>query len=636
MYRFSGVDGQMMESGPVSAGEVLKKWKQDGGALAALFDGIPLDLDVELCRDGEIRPVTADMDEGLEIIRHSTAHLLAQAVTRLFPGSVVAIGPVIKEGFYYDIEFEQPISESDLPEIEKEMRRIVKKGIPLVRKSIPKDEAIALFKERRDPYKVEILEAIGDDYVNVYWQEEYVDLCRGPHVPNTRVLKYFKLLSVAGAYWRGDENNVMLTRIYGTAFASQEDLDEYVRRMEEAKKRDHRKLGRELGIFSLHKEGPGFPFFHPKGMVVINTLVDFWRKVHRRNGYDEIRTPLILNRDLWIQSGHWDHYRENMYFTEIDEQPYAIKPMNCPGGILVYKADLHSYRDLPLRLGELGIVHRHEKSGVLHGLMRVRCFTQDDAHHYCTPDQIKDEVSLIMDIVDYIYSDVFGFKYHVELSTRPENSMGSDELWTLAEDSLREVLEKRGTPYVLNPGDGAFYGPKIDFHLEDCIGRTWQCGTIQLDFQMPEKFDVTYVGADGKEHRPAMLHRTILGSLERFLGILIEHYAGAFPFWIAPVQVKILAVGEDHLVYAREVAERLKREDYRVDLDVRDEKLGRKIRDAQMEKVPFMLVLGDKEVESGEVSVRDRSKGDLGAMTVDGLISHLKDQFNPLDHKILA
>lgn len=630
MYRFSGADGQVFESDPLSVIDVLKSFKQDKGALAALVNGQGVDLDVVLSFDSEVHPITSESKEGLDIIRHSTAHLMAQAVTRLFPGSVVAIGPVIKDGFYYDIEFKEPISESVLPDIEKEMRRIVKKGIPIERKSISRVDAIALFTDRKDPYKVEILEAIEDDFVNVYWQDEYVDLCRGPHASNTRYLKFFKLLSLAGAYWRGDEKNIMLTRIYGTAFASQEELDDHLNRIEEAKKRDHRKLGKELGIFSLHKEGPGFPFFHPKGMVVINTLVDFWRKIHRENGYDEIKTPLILNRDLWIQSGHWDHYRDNMYFTEIDEQPYAIKPMNCPGGIMVYKSDLHSYRDLPLRLGELGTVHRHEKSGVLHGLMRVRCFTQDDAHHYCTPDQIKDEVSLIMDMVDYIYSDVFGFKYHIELSTRPENSMGSDELWTLAEDSLREVLEKRGVKYILNPGDGAFYGPKIDFHLEDCIGRTWQCGTIQLDFQMPEKFDVTYIGVDGKEHRPAMLHRTILGSLERFLGILIEHYAGAFPFWIAPVQMKILAVGEDHLGYSRELMSSLKKEGYRVELDARDEKLGKKIRDAQMEKVPFMLVVGDKEVEDRSVAVRDRSHGDLGSMSFDALISHLKGQFTPL------
>lgn len=630
MYRFSGTDGHVMESEALSAGDVLKSWKQDKGALAAMVNGQELDLDVVLAADSEVHPITADSKEGLELLRHSTAHLMAQAVTRLFPGSVVAIGPVIKDGFYYDIEFKEPISESTLPEIEKEMRRIVKRGIPIVRKSISRVDAIALFNERQDPYKVEILEGIEDDSVNVYWQDEYVDLCRGPHASNTRYLKFFKLLSVAGAYWRGDEKNIMLTRIYGTAFATQEELDSYLNRMEEAKKRDHRKLGRELGLFSLHREGPGFPFFHPKGMVIINTLVDFWRKVHRKNGYDEIKTPLILNRDLWIQSGHWDHYRDNMYFTEIDEQPYAIKPMNCPGGIMVYKSDLHSYRDLPLRHGELGTVHRHEKSGVLHGLMRVRCFTQDDAHHYCTLDQIKDEVSLIMDMVDYIYSEVFGFKYHIELSTRPEDSMGSEELWTLAEDSLREVLEQREVKYILNPGDGAFYGPKIDFHLEDCIGRTWQCGTIQLDFQMPEKFDVTYIGVDGKEHRPAMLHRTILGSLERFFGILIEHYAGAFPFWIAPVQMKILAVGEDHVPYVKELMSKLKEADYRVEVDLRDEKLGKKIRDAQMEKVPFMLVVGDKEVESGSVAVRDRSEGDLGSMSFDALISHLKGQFSPL------
>lgn len=630
MYRFSGLNDQLIEAEAMTAGEILKEFKMNKGALAARVNGCEVDLNVLVEEDATVEAITAESEEGLEILRHSTAHLMAQAVSRLYPDAVVAIGPVIKDGYYYDIQFSESISEADFPAIEKEMKRIVKRGIPIERKSIARTEAIELFKGRKDPYKVEILEAIEDDSVNVYWQDEYVDLCRGPHAPNTRVLKNFKLMSVAGAYWRGDENNIMLTRIYGTAFATADELDAYLKRMEEARRRDHRKIGRELGLFSLHKEGPGFPFFHPRGMVVINNLVDFWRRVHRLNGYEEIRTPLILNRDLWIQSGHWDHYRDNMYFTEIDEQPYAIKPMNCPGGIMVYKSDLHSYRDLPMRLGELGIVHRHEKSGVLHGLMRVRCFTQDDAHHYCSPDQIKDEVKLIMDIVDYIYTDVFGFKYHVELSTRPEDSMGDEALWELAENSLREVLEERGTDYVLNPGDGAFYGPKIDFHLEDCIGRTWQCGTIQLDFQMPEKFDVTYVGSDGKEHRPAMLHRTILGSLERFLGILIEHYAGAFPFWLAPVQIKVLAVGADHEEYARKVVSDLKMMDYRAELDIRDEKLGRKIRDAQMEKIPFMLVIGDKEVESGTVSVRDRSEGDLGAMSIDSLVEVFGKQKNPL------
>lgn len=629
MFTFKGPKGQVLESDALEAGEILAAWKLKKGAVAATVDGKEVDLNVVVDHSAEISPVTPDTPEGLDIVRHSTAHLLAEAVSHLYPGAVVAIGPTIKDGFYYDIEFPETISESELPKIEKEMRRIAKRCIPLRRERIAREEAIALFNERKDPYKVEILEGITDDTVNVYWQDDYVDLCRGPHVPNTSYLKHFKLLSVAGAYWRGDENNIMLTRIYGTAFSTKEDLDAYITKMEEARRRDHRKLGKELDLFSLHSEGIGFPFFHPKGMVIMNNLMSFWRRLHDLNGYTEIRTPQILNRELWVRSGHWDHYRDNMYFTNIDEQEHAIKPMNCPGGIIVYKTALHSYRELPLRMGELGVVHRHELSGALHGLMRVRCFTQDDAHHFCTEEQIKDEVKLIMKLEDYVYSHVFGFKYHVELSTRPEDSQGSDELWNIAENALREVLEETGTPYVINPGDGAFYGPKIDFHLEDCIGRTWQCGTIQLDFTMPEKFDMNYIGADGKEHRPVMLHRTILGSIERFMGILIENYAGAFPFWLSPVQVKILAVADAHLPYAYKAAEKLQDLGYRVEVDARDEKLGRKIRDAQMEKTPYMLIVGDKEVEAGTFSVRERSKGDMGAVSAEELIKLLASEYNP-------
>lgn len=629
MFKFAGPQGQVIESEAAEAGKILSAMRLSKGALAAKVDETELDLNVVIDHDANIAPITADTPEGLDIIRHSTAHLLAEAVTRLYPGAVVAIGPTIKDGFYYDIEFPQPISESDLPAIEKEMRRIVKRAVPIKRERITREAAIQLFKERKDPYKLEILEGIKDDTVNVYWQDEYVDLCRGPHVPNTSHLKHFKLLSLAGAYWRGDEHNIMLTRIYGTAFNNQEELDAYIKRMEEARRRDHRKLGKELDLFSLHNEGVGFPFFHPKGMVVMNKLMSFWRRLHFLNGYTEVRTPQILNRELWLKSGHWDHYRENMYFTTIDDVPHAIKPMNCPGGIIIYKTSMHSYRELPLRMGELGIVHRHELSGALHGLMRVRCFTQDDAHHFCTPEQIKDEVKLIMKLEDYVYTHVFDFKYHVELSTRPENSMGSDELWATAEKALRETLEETNTPYVVNPGDGAFYGPKIDFHLEDCIGRTWQCGTIQLDFTMPEKFEMTYIGADGKEHRPVMLHRTILGSIERFMGILIENYAGAFPYWLAPVQVKLLPVSEDHLTYARDLMMKLQDINVRVEVDSRDEKLGRKIRDAQMEKIPYMLILGDKEVQSGSVSVRDRAKGDLGAMDFGAFTKLLSDQYDP-------
>ncbi|MBP3752873.1 MAG: threonine--tRNA ligase [Pyramidobacter sp.] len=629
MFKYSGPEGQMLESEALKAGDVLAAWKLGKGAIAALVDGKPVDLDVVVDHDAAVAPVVPESDEGLDIVRHSTAHLLAEAVCHLYPGAVVAIGPTIKDGFYYDIQFPEPISESDLPKIEKEMHKIAKRSVPLRRERIAREKAIELFTERKDPYKVEILNEITDDTVNVYWQDDYVDLCRGPHVPNTSYLKHFKLLSLAGAYWRGDEHNIMLTRIYGTAFNTAEELDAYITRMEEARRRDHRRIGKELDLFSLHNEGVGFPFFHPKGMVVMNKLMSFWRRLHTLNGYTEARTPQILNRDLWLQSGHWDHYRENMYFTTIDDIPHAIKPMNCPGGIIIYKTSMHSYRDLPIRMGELGIVHRHELSGALHGLMRVRCFTQDDAHHFCTPEQIKDEVKLIMKLEDYLYSHVFGFKYHVELSTRPENSMGSDELWAVAENALRETLEETGTPYVINPGDGAFYGPKIDFHLEDCIGRTWQCGTIQLDFTMPEKFDMTYIGADGKEHRPVMLHRTLMGSIERFMGILIENYAGVFPYWLAPVQVKLLAVSEDHMPYAREIAMKLQDMNVRVEIDSRDEKLGRKIRDAQMEKVPSMLVIGDKEVEGKTLAVRDRAKGDLGAMSFDAFAQLLSEQYDP-------
>ncbi|MBQ8090502.1 MAG: threonine--tRNA ligase [Pyramidobacter sp.] len=629
MFKYSGPEGQMLESEALKAGDVLAAWKLGKGAIAALVDGKPVDLDVVVDHDAVVAPVVPESDEGLDIVRHSTAHLLAEAVCHLYPGAVVAIGPTIKDGFYYDIQFPEPISESDLPKIEKEMHKIAKRSVPLRRERIAREKAIELFTERKDPYKVEILNEITDDTVNVYWQDDYVDLCRGPHVPNTSYLKHFKLLSLAGAYWRGDEHNIMLTRIYGTAFNTAEELDAYITRMEEARRRDHRRIGKELDLFSLHTEGVGFPFFHPKGMVVMNKLMSFWRRLHTLNGYTEARTPQILNRDLWLQSGHWDHYRENMYFTTIDDIPHAIKPMNCPGGIIIYKTSMHSYRDLPIRMGELGIVHRHELSGALHGLMRVRCFTQDDAHHFCTPEQIKDEVKLIMKLEDYLYSHVFGFKYHVELSTRPENSMGSDELWAVAENALRETLEETGTAYVINPGDGAFYGPKIDFHLEDCIGRTWQCGTIQLDFTMPEKFDMTYIGADGKEHRPVMLHRTLMGSIERFMGILIENYAGVFPSWLAPVQVKLLAVSEDHMPYAREIAMKLQDMNVRVEIDSRDEKLGRKIRDAQMEKVPYMLVIGDKEVEGKTLAVRDRAKGDLGAMSFDAFAQLLSEQYDP-------
>ncbi|MBQ3403347.1 MAG: threonine--tRNA ligase [Synergistaceae bacterium] len=609
--------------------EVLQALSLDSKkVIAAKFNGEPSDLSRTVTTGGEVSPITPDMPEGLEIIRHSTAHLMAQAVLRLYPGSHFGVGPAIKDGFYYDIDATGTITEEDLPRIESEMRKISGAGEPVTREDMAKDDALKFFAD--DPYKTELITDIDAPTVSVYRQGEYSDLCRGPHVQDASKLRNFKLLTIAGAYWRGDEHNKMLTRIYGTAFATPDELKEHLKRLEEAKLRDHRKLGRDLDLFSLHEEGPGFPFFHPKGMAIMNTLIDFWRREHIKRGYTEIKTPQILDRELWIRSGHWDHYRENMYFTEIDEKPYAIKPMNCPGSILVYKTQLRSYRELPMRLAELGCVHRHERSGVLHGLMRVRCFTQDDAHTYIEPSQIKDEVTRIMELDKYVYTEVFGFKYTVELSTRPDDSMGSDEQWNEAEAALRDALESTGTPYTINPGDGAFYGPKIDFHLEDCIGRTWQCGTIQLDFQMPGRFGVTYIGEDGAEHTPVLIHRVVFGSVERFMGILIEHYAGAFPYWLAPVQVKIIPIADSHADYAAELQAMFTEWGLRSEVDYRSEKLGRKIRDAQMQKVPYMLVVGDKEKDSRTVGVRERSKGDLGSMTIEAFRQWLDGEFNPV------
>lgn len=627
MPNYSGPEGLELNSPePLKAREILSRWGLSEGSIAAVADGTRVDLAAVVETDSCVEPVLSSSPEGLEILRHSTSHLMAQAVQRLFPGTRLGIGPSIQDGFYYDMEIAGQVTEEDLPRIEEEMRKISSEDIPVERLLLPRGEALKLFRERDAVYKVELVSEIPDEFISLYRQGEFVDLCRGPHVTSTSQLKHFKLLSVAGAYWRGDEKNIMLTRIYGTAFDTAEALDDHINRIEEAKRRDHRKLGRELDLFSIQEEGPGFPFFHPKGMVIMNRLVDFWRAEHSRRGYSEIRTPLILDQDLWIRSGHWDHYRENMYFTEIDERPFAVKPMNCPGGILVYKSRIRSYRELPMRIAELGTVHRHERSGVLHGLMRVRSFTQDDAHLYVTPEQIKQEIIGIMDLVRFIYRDVFGFSYRVELSTRPEKAMGDPVMWEKAEKALQEALEDFGADFRVNPGDGAFYGPKIDFHLEDCIGRTWQCGTIQLDFQMPDKFDMTYIGPDGNEHRPVMLHRTVFGSLERFMGILIEHYAGAFPFWLAPVQVRIVPVKGDHIPYAAEVESRLKEIGLRVEKDTRDEKLGKKIRDAQVEKIPFMVVLGSREVENGTLSVRDRSEGDLGAMDLSGFEELLRRQ----------
>jgi len=592
-------------------------------AMAAKINGKVVDLLAQVNEDCNLEVLTFDDEQGKWALRHTSSHILAQAVKRLYPKAKLAIGPAIDTGFYYDIDSEKPFSEEDLAAIEKEMEKIVKEDLKLERFELSRNEALDMMSKLGESYKVELINDLPEDeIISFYKQGEFVDLCAGPHVASTGRVKAFKLLSVAGAYWRGSEKNKMLQRIYGTSFIKKSQLDEYMNMLEEAKKRDHRKLGKELDLFSLQEEGPGFPFFHPKGMVVRNELENFWRNIHRKNGYKEIKTPIILNEELWHQSGHWDHYKDNMYFTTIDDKNYAIKPMNCPGGILVYKNSMYSYRDLPIRMGELGLVHRHELSGALHGLMRVRNFTQDDAHLYVTPDQIKEEVLGVISLTDHIYK-LFGFKYRIELSTRPENSMGSDEDWENATEALRDALESTGLPYKINEGDGAFYGPKIDFHLEDCIGRTWQCGTIQLDFQMPEKFNLTYVGADSEKHRPVMIHRTIFGSIERFIGILIEQYAGAFPAWLAPVQVIILPVSERQKDYAEKLREKLEEQDIRAEADLRSEKIGYKIREAQLQKIPYMIVVGDREMETGAVAVRDRKEGDKGTMKFDDFLTQI-------------
>ena len=553
---------------------------------------------------------------------------MAQAVKRLYPETKLAIGPAIADGFYYDVDRDIPFTTEDLEKIEKEMKKIVKEALPVESFTLPREEAIALMKEKEEPYKVELIEDLPEDaIISFYKQGEFTDLCAGPHLMNTKTVKAFKLTSLAGAYWRGNEKNKMLTRIYGTSFTKKADLDEYLERLEEAKKRDHRKLGKELGLFMLREEGPGFPFFLPKGMALKNALLEYWREIHTKNGYVEISTPIMLSRHLWETSGHWDHYKENMYTTVIDEQDFAVKPMNCPGGILVYESEPRSYRDLPIRMGELGIVHRHEKSGQMHGLMRVRCFTQDDAHIFMTPEQVKDEIKGVATLIDEVYK-MFGFKYHVELSTRPEDSMGSDEDWKLATDALRDALDSLGMDYVVNEGDGAFYGPKIDFHLEDSIGRTWQCGTIQLDFQLPLRFNLEYTGADGEKHRPIMIHRVAFGSIERFIGILIEHFAGAFPTWLAPVQVKVLPISDKHLEYGEKVYAALKDAGIRVEIDTRAEKIGYKIREAQMQKIPYMLVVGAKEEEEGKVSVRSRFAGDEGQKCLKDFLCDLKKEIS--------
>ena len=593
-------------------------------AVCCEVDGVLCDLNKVIEGDCTLKVHTLKDAEGLAVLRHSTAHLMAQAISRIWGKAKFAIGPSVANGFYYDVDFEgDVIVPEDLEKIEAEMAKIVKEDLPIVREEMSRTDAIEFFRTRGDGYKVEILSELDADTVSLYRQGEYVDLCRGPHMTSTGKLKVFKLTSIAGAYWRGDTKNKMLTRIYGTAFEKKAELDEYLLRLEEAKKRDHRKLGRELDLFDIFDEGPGFPFFFPKGMVLRNALEDFWRQEHTRAGYQEVKTPMILNQELWHRSGHWDHYKDNMYVVKIDDADYAIKPMNCPGGMLVYKRKPHSYRDLPERIAELGLVHRHELSGALHGLMRVRCFTQDDAHIFMTPDQIESEIEGVVRLIDRFYK-VFGFKYKLELSTRPEDSMGTDEQWEAATNALKRALEVLGKEYEVNEGDGAFYGPKIDFHLEDSLGRTWQCGTIQLDFQMPERFDLTYVGQDGEKHRPVMIHRVVFGSIERFIAILTEHYAGAFPLWLAPVQVMIVPISENQSEYAHEVCGKLVSLGIRAEVDDRNEKMGYRIREAQLQKIPYMLVLGEKEKESGSVAVRNRKKGDLGVMSFEQLADKLQ------------
>ena len=595
-------------------------------ATAGEVDGEVVDLRTVIDKDCELNILTFNDEKGKGAFRHTTSHIMAQAIKRLYPDTKLAIGPSIEDGFYYDIDRETPLVTEDLEKIEAEMKKIVKEDLPIKQYTMPRAEAIAYFKEKDEPYKVELIEDLPEDSViSFYSQGEFTDLCAGPHLMSTKPVKAFKLTSLAGAYWRGSEKNKMLQRVYGTSYPKKAELEEYLHMMEEAKKRDHRKLGKELGLFMMREEGPGFPFFLPKGMELKNQLLDYWREIHKKAGYVEISTPIMLSRHLWETSGHWDHYKDNMYTTVIDDEDFAIKPMNCPGGILVYESEPRSYRDLPLRMGELGLVHRHEKSGQLHGLMRVRCFTQDDAHIFMTPEQVRDEIKGVVKLINEVYS-LFGFKYHVELSTRPEDSMGSDEDWDMATEALRGALDDLGLPYVVNEGDGAFYGPKIDFHLEDSIGRTWQCGTIQLDFQLPQRFELEYTGADGEKHRPIMIHRVVFGSIERFIGILIEHFAGAFPTWLAPVQVKILPISDKYADYSKEVLDKLTEAGIRAEMDTRSEKIGYKIREAQTQKIPYMLVVGQKEEEEKTVSVRSRFAGDEGASSVESFIESIQKE----------
>ena len=619
--RLQGKDERNYEKGIVAL-DVAKDISEGlaRSVVGVKIDGKVCDLMTPLTDDCDIEFLKFADKDGKMVFWHTSTHIMAQAVKRLYPNAKLGTGPALDNGFYYDIDLEEKLTVEDLEKIEKEMKNIVSESLDIVRKEVSRNEAIEIMKNRNENYKVEIINGLPEDAtISLYQQGEFIDLCAGPHLPNTKYVKAFKLTSIAGAYWRADANNKQLQRLYGVSFEKKKELDEYLKLLEEAKLRDHRKLGKELDLFSMHEEGPGFPFFHPKGMVLRNTLEKFWREEHEKAGYDEIKTPIILNEALWHQSGHWDHYKENMYFTKIDDEDYAIKPMNCPGSILTYKTHLFSYRDLPLRWAEMGQVHRHELSGALHGLMRVRTFTQDDAHLYVLPSQVKDELIGVIELADYVYN-IFNFKYHVELSTRPENSMGTQEQWDIATNGLIAALEEKNINYIVNEGDGAFYGPKIDFHLQDAIGRTWQCGTIQLDFQMPERFDIHYIDSNNEKQRPVMLHRTVFGSIERFIGILIEHFAGKFPLWLSPVQVKILPISDKFADYAYEVQKELKNLGIRVNVDARAEKIGFKIREAQLEKVPYMLVIGEKEVENNTIAVRSRDLGDLGSMKKEEVI----------------
>ena len=629
MIKVKLMDGSMKEiedgsNGYSLATSISRKLAKE--AVAAKVNGKLVDLSHELKESDQVEIITVDSEEGIEIIRHSTAHVMAQAVKRIYGNVKLAIGPTVKNGFYYDFDLDTPLTHGDIEKIEEEMNKIINEDLKFKRKDVSREEALKLMSEKGEDYKVQLINDLDEsENISLYEQGDFTDLCRGPHIPSTKFIKAFKLTSVAGAYWRGSEKNKMLQRIYGVAFATKKELDKYLNMIEEAKKRDHRKLGRELRLFEIMDEGPGFPFFLPKGVVLKNILIDYWRKLHNKAGYVEIETPIMLNKELWIRSGHWDHYKENMYTSMIDDKEFALKPMNCPGGMLVYKSEGHSYRDLPLRVGELGRVHRHELSGALHGLMRVRAFTQDDAHIFMLPEQIKFEILGVIKLIDEVYGTL-GFKYNIELSTRPEDSMGSDEEWTMAESSLKEALDEGGLDYKINEGDGAFYGPKIDFHIEDSLGRSWQCGTIQLDFQLPQRFELEYIGSDGEKHRPIVIHRVIFGSIERFIGILIEHFAGKFPVWLAPVQVKVLPISDNFVEYGSEVIGKLREAGIRCEIDNRSEKIGYKIREARNERVPYMIIVGEQEKTHGNISLRSREGGDEGSTSLEEFIARVQKE----------